>query len=363
MRHLAIILISSAALAGCATTGESLLVEPQRTPVRSLTSFSNALRCVDETFLLARQAPISVVAEALQGGNAERSAMSKEMLIHALNQMSRRSQAVRYVDFDPEQVSSHSLLLRIMGGRGFLPPSYYIRGALAGERVQEDKKSVGLGLALGYGSYSKVESLTNLKLNLSLGRFRYEGKLVRPEVVQTASYTYSVTRVETGGRVSANVAIISDLGLSVSIGRTTTEGVYQALQSTLELGVIELLGRELGVPYWNCLSLESTTPRFQQHVHDWYEGTRSRERLRFAQAARKRAGYYKAAVDGIPGRATRAALTAYQHDHGLVPTGRLSLTFFLSLPEMADTAKVGGDERPTGPDGGSREPGRLRWQG
>jgi hypothetical protein len=298
---------------------------------------------------LARRTPVTLVAESLRSGDPERSAMSKEMLIHAVSQMSRRSQGVQYVDYDPEQVSSHSLLLKIIGGRGFMPPNYYIRGALAGERVQEDKKSLGLGLALGYGSYSEVEALTNLKLNLSLGRFVYRGNLVQPQVVQTASYTYSVTRTETGGRLSGNLAIISDLGLSVSVGQTTTEGVYQALQSTLELGAIELLGRELGLPYWSCLSLESTTPRFQQHVRDWYARTGPGKRLRFAQAALKRAGYYQAAVDGINGRATRAAITAFQRDHDLVPSRRLSLNFFLSLPDMSATAKTATSTKPSGP--------------
>lgn len=62
-----------------------------------------------------------------------------------------------------------------------------------------------------------------------------------------------------------------------------------------------------------------------------------RQIIRDAQSVLKQEGYYRGAIDGIPGSGTRGALTNWQRNTGLQPTGRLD------YPTLARMGLAGND--------------------
>jgi len=73
-----------------------------------------------------------------------------------------------------------------------------------------------------------------------------------------------------------------------------------------------------------------------------------RAQVERAQRALKDAGHDPGAIDGVAGAQTRAALEAYQRQHGLNASGRLDDATLAKLgagEASASTAQTGGDEK------------------
>ena len=246
------------------------------------------------------------------------------MLKYAFSQID----SVDYIFYDPQQISAFLLLQEIIKVRGFIPPEYFVTGAVSYDKVQDGNNNFAIFTDMFRGSGSAIETITNVKLSLSLGQYKIGNRLVTPRNLETVMYTYSVARERYGGRLSARV--FSETGLSASVSRTYSENLSDAYQSLVEIGVTELVGKLFQAPYWQCLQIESTSLEFQERVRSWYHKTSPKKRMRFAQQALKQAGYYEGTIDGVQGKKTRRALTRFQLNYDLIPDGRLNVNFFLT---------------------------------
>src|SRR5438067_531749 len=78
---------------------ETVRKGPQDAPRRSITGFSDGLRCMDSTLLFYGVRDVSALVEDLPDQTKKVNAGTKDMLISAISDMTARSRAVRLVTF------------------------------------------------------------------------------------------------------------------------------------------------------------------------------------------------------------------------------------------------------------------------
>src|SRR3569832_653552 len=97
-------LLTAMVLIGCSSSGVNqpvidsanrLKQGPQEKPFRSITSFSSALRCVDDLMISNGVRDVSVLVEDLLDQTKKVTAGSKDMLISSVSDMTKRSRAIR----------------------------------------------------------------------------------------------------------------------------------------------------------------------------------------------------------------------------------------------------------------------------
>jgi hypothetical protein len=99
----------------------------------------------------------------------------------------------------------------------------------------------------------------------------------------------------------------------------------------VELGTIELLGKWLKVPYWSCLSIDSTNPLAKTEIKAWYDGMNYQDRIKFFKSGLQRFGYYQGEMNSENSPELKTAITKYQVDKGLIPNGTDSFEMYESL--------------------------------
>ena len=118
---------------GCAFTDPqqaSVVAQPKAKPVRNITSFTPALRCMDELFVTYGVQNVVITSAGIPDATGKIGGGTKDMLISAVSQMSVRSQAFTFVDFDQTQADVAQLQSLVGITDEFRVPSYYIRGAI-----------------------------------------------------------------------------------------------------------------------------------------------------------------------------------------------------------------------------------------
>src|SRR5689334_5438062 len=101
----AIAAVAGMALFGCEPLPETahVAVNPQSAPVRTITSFNDALRCMDDLFLARGIKDVYITSAGVPDATGAIAAGTKEMLITAIAEMSAKSNAFHFVDYDPTQ--------------------------------------------------------------------------------------------------------------------------------------------------------------------------------------------------------------------------------------------------------------------
>src|SRR3569833_874631 len=99
-------LLTAMVMIGCSSTGvkqpvidsaNRLKQGPQEKPFRSITRFSSALRCMDDLMISNGVRDVSVLEEALIDQTKKVNAGTKDMLISAVSDMTKRSRAIRRI--------------------------------------------------------------------------------------------------------------------------------------------------------------------------------------------------------------------------------------------------------------------------
>jgi hypothetical protein len=136
----AVLTLSVVALAACATTVQTPAGYPSAparadaaAPAAALPDLSAALRCMDELLLDYGARDLTVVAEDLADASRKTTA-TKDLLIAAVSDMSRRSRAIRIVAQGAEAGAS------LHAAR----PQYVLRGSVS----RHDDRTLGVGLTL-----------------------------------------------------------------------------------------------------------------------------------------------------------------------------------------------------------------------
>lgn len=325
-------------LTGCVTPNPetaTVVVQPRTPPVRNITSFSDALKCMDDLFVTHGKRNIMVTSAGIPDATGEISTGTREMLISAISRMSVKSNAFRYIDYDPKQEDVHQLHQLIDSSGLFVAPNYYIRGAISqlDQGVLDSNIGAGISFTSADLSFSKTQVVSLVTLDMNVVDF--VSRQILPGI--SANNSMAVVRSSKAGDVGGR---IEKAGLFFNIALDKSEGVHQSVRTLVELGAIESMGKLTRVPYWQCLQLDSTNPVVMTEARDWYDTMSYKERVTFVQRALKGNGYYDGPVDGDLNQATQNAIAVYQTERDLLPNGRVDFRLYLEL--LGNTTRLAG---------------------
>ena len=312
-------------------------VRPQTPPVRTITGFSESLRCLDELFIaygLGVQGigKVYVTSQGIldkTGKVGPNNVDHREMLISTLSKMTARSEAFVFVNYnprDPEELYKHLTLIAGDKSKDFVLPNYEIVAAIT--ELNENVSSASLGLSAAFGDgdlgFSKDQLVTVLAVDFNVNQ-----ALTR-QVLGGVTATNMIALARRGIAGDAG-ARIKKVGVSFNVSLDRNEGVGSALRTLTELSLIEVLGKLAKVPYWQCLYIDQTHPEVLAMTSDWFTSMSETEQVRFVQRGLAQQGYYREAVSGTLTPATREAIARYQAAMGLTPSGRIDLALYRQL--------------------------------
>ena len=311
-----------------------IAAQPQTAPVRTITSFDEPLRCMDDLFLTQGKKDIYITSAGVPDATGQIAAGTKEMLITSIAKMSARSGAFRFVDFDPTQIDVQ-MLSELVGIRpGFVAPNYYIRGAIT--QLDSNVLSSSASAAVSgptfdlAASRGQIVSVMSVDLNV--------GQLVTRQILpgMSASNSIAVVRTSKGGEVGG---VIGKVGLSLNVQLDKSEGFHQAVRNLIELSTIESLGKLTRVPYWKCLEIDQANPTYRTEARQWFDAMSTTDRVRFVRTNLARAGYGdNTGGDNIDPQ-LHDSIARYQSEHDLVANGRVDFDLYYRL-----MAEAGGEK-------------------
>lgn len=362
-RLMALSLAACLGLTACGPTMPRLApvaANPNTPPMRAFTSFSGALRCMDGLLAQAKKRPLLISSTDLPDRTAGVRVGADDMLINAINQLNRTSRAYVFVD-QPLERDGGQIDLLTTNGEDEIRPQIYIRGSISqldsnpisgsvNPRSSDLSQSSGLTTN---STWSRGTSVVSVDMHLVAWPSR--------RILPGASVANSMV-VTTRGLTTNRVGLIEMTSINTTLTLSRVESRSQAVRALIELGVIELLGRHSGVPYWTCLARDDTDA-WREDVQETEETLRPRSiRLSDVQQALIDLGYMEGRPTGRVDRATRTAIARFQTEEGLIASGRVDYDLWRRLKERIQTGtRAPHVEVPTGPlpgQSGPRTPAR-----
>lgn len=287
-----------AALAGCATTGpgpgaarqaEQVAAPP---PIHAVADFSAGLRCMDNLLLDYGTRDLAVIVEDLPDASGKAYSGTKDMLVSAVSDMTRRSRAIRLVPYGQADASRRE---------GFgAAPQYAVRGSV---NLADD---------------AAVSSMLGVDFTLIAAQDR----TVVPGIA-----AHNQVRLAKPGQTVEGAGTVRKFGAHLNLlGGGAQEGRVQALRKLVELGAIELFGRLAKVPYWTCLGYTDENPEVATEIRDWYDAMAARpaEIIGYFQVQLRMRGIYDGPVDGVVNPQLKEAVARYREALGLSREPKLS---------------------------------------
>lgn len=299
-------LLTAMVLIGCSSTGvkqpvidsaNRLKQGPQEKPFRSITSFSSALRCMDDLMISNGVRDVSVLVEDLVDQTKKVNAGTKDMLISAVSDMTKRSRAIRLIAYGQDSGNLIGFLAAAERKNAYaIVPQYDIKGSISQFDDNIAKKSVELGLAHGENfnlGYGRSGAATILGIDLTILN---TGDL---SVVSGVTSRNAVLIYKSGKGLDAD-AQYKKFGITFGTTLSEAEGNAQALRNLVELAAIELFGKLTKVPYWQCLGVPHDDEAVQTEISDWFYSMEAHgaELVAFLQSRLRMRGYYDGPLDG-----------------------------------------------------------------
>jgi len=320
-------------LVGCMPKTDNVLVvaQPKARPMRNMTSFSQAMSCMDRLFIKHGVNNHDIASTSIPDATGKITLGIKDMLINAVSNMSRNSKAFRYLDYASSSDGIGDTIQNMTAEMGVANlnlsiPEIYIRGSISqvDNRVTAGNNRVGINASEFEAGASQNRSNSMITLDLQL--FDMMTRTLIPGM--SSSNTIVVTRNGYGFDVGAQ---IQKAGINFAFDQSETESSGQGVRNLVELAAIELLGKWTKTPYWNCLNIDSTNPLAKEEIKAWYDDMDDGERIQFIKKGLLSFGYYKSYIDESMNNEFNAALTQYQADKGLVPNGVVNFETYESL--------------------------------
>ena len=280
-----ILVVATLALTACSTPSDvrhdakfqsygSMADRPTIRPVRSMSSFSDSLQCMDKLMRDAQIPTTLITSKQIPDYSTRAPVATKDMVVTALLQMSRLSNVFRYVDYEVDLVRQDTVqnLTNILLNNNQIQlqrPSLYLSGAVSfvDQNVLANRMNVGTSASRLDTGYSQNKNATVIGLELHLGDFRTRTLIPGMDSANEVIIGNGGQGLDLAGR-------ISEYGWQFNVGKDYAQGSGAAIRTLVELAVIELTGKWARVPYWQCLTMEQTHPNFQRQLRDWYdEGT------------------------------------------------------------------------------------------
>ncbi|MBI3148779.1 MAG: DUF4384 domain-containing protein [Betaproteobacteria bacterium] len=320
----------------CVTTEDSVKKEaadvtekirkgPEQAPLRTITNFTDSLRCMDNLYMMYGIRDVVVISEDLEDKTKKVSAGTKDMMIAAISNMSRRSRAIRVIAYGSDSGNVIGII-KEMERKVTVMPQFGIRGSVSQLDENVAKKVEGGGIAIepfiGIGR-AAVASTTILGIDMEI--LRTEDLSIMPGV--TSSNSVSIFRSGAGLEAEAGY---KKFGINYQQNLSKNEGTAQALRTLVELAAVELFGRLTKVPYWLCLNGSTNDEAVKVEIGDWYTGmfAEAGEFVGYWQMQMRLRGLYQGEVNGVPDENLTKAIMAYREGLGMEKNAKLDLSFF-----------------------------------
>ena len=296
---------------------------PSVRPVRSISSFSDSLMCMDRLFRDAELPTTLITSKQIPDFSNRVPVATKDMVITALSQMSRLSNAFRFVDYEvdisrQDTVQNLTTILLNNNQIQLQRPALYVSGSVAfvDQNVVNNRFDVGTSASRLETGYSRNRNATVIGLELHLGDFRTRTIIPGLDSANEVVISNSGQGLDLAGR-------IGDYGWQFNVGRDYAQGSGAAIRTLVELATIELTGKWARVPYWQCLTLEQNHPEFQRQLRDWYDEGEAAIHQGLVKRSLISAGYLGAQADKLLANSTefRLAVARFQADQGMVVNG------------------------------------------
>lgn len=308
---------------------------PKTPAVKTVTNFSQALRCMDELFLAYGKTGIVITSAGIPDETGKVRTGTKEMMITALAKMTVKSNAFEFIDFHGS-IGGAAMddLARLFEAKGMdnrKMPDYYLRGSITQMDDNAVRKSSGFGFSLPFldiGS-SKDSAYDVVSMDMSIGES--SSRRILPST--STSNTMVIVK---GGKSTEGGGKLGKVGFSFNMDLSKSEGLGATTRTLVELGLIETLGKFTQVPYWRCLDADITNPVIREQAQENFELMKEKDRILFVQ--RKLGGSLKAysgPLDGAMNDALKEAIMEYQSKNDLIADGRVNFDIYASL--MDDT--------------------------
>jgi len=300
-------------------------------PVRNVTNFSDALRCMDDLYLVYGVRDVSVVVEDISDATKKVNASARDMTMSAISDMTRRSRAIQVIAFGQDANNIVAFLNNARDRTAFsVVPQYDLRGSVSqfDEGVVRRQKDAGFSLARLFGFGGSISRQASV-LGLDLAIADTAHLALVPGVVSK-----NVTTLIREGDALDSEATFSKAGVNFSTSFQRTDGTAQALRNMIELASVELFGRLLKLPYWSCIGVDTANDQVRSEVEDWFIGMEhSGELTVFFQEQLRNRGFYDGPADGRITPALRQAVAAYRSAVGMGEEARVDLPFFTRFLE------------------------------
>lgn len=333
-------------LAGCAavdakreTVEKTQVVKkgPETPPHRAITSFSAGLRCMDDLMIFYGVKDLSMLVEDLVDNTKKVNAGSKDMLISAMSEMTKRSRAVRLVAFGNDSGNLVGFLTNAEQKNQYAAvPQYDVRGSISqlDESLVQKQAEGAINIGPIGGGVAKTATSAMLALDLSV--------LTTADfsIVPGVTARNAVIVFKEGRGADAEVEY-KKFGISYGMTVTKAEGQSQALRTLIELATIELMGKLTRTPYWKCLGATVDNDEIRNEVSDWYYVlSDTKELTPYMQKQLRVRGYYAGAIDGQQNADYVQAVANARGELGLAPSGEVDLPFFTAFLNSYEKART-----------------------
>jgi curli biogenesis system outer membrane secretion channel CsgG len=341
-------LVGLGALTACSNTPSQQALQTVRSQAnptdraqRTITNFTPALRCMDDLMFKKGTRDVTLMMEEMRDSTQRVPISTRDMMTSAVSEMTRRSRAVRLSVFGGDQQNLSQLLQQAQKTSVFqVVPEFNVRGTVSqlDEDVKRSSASFGVQIQELFGL--RVASETRFSV------LAFDAAVVRTDTfalvpgVTSKNTTVLARRDSSAGDGQARIQTTGTV-FAFSSGRS--EGTSGAARNMVELAAIELVGKLIKAPYWQCLGIEDTHPEVQREIEDWFLGMDEAERTIFLKTRLRERGYFDGTLDGSASPAFNTALQAYRNALGLPAAAQaVDLAFFTRLITRAV---------PTGPFG------------
>lgn len=321
-------------------------------PIRSISSFSPSLSCMDHMMRAADVPTTLISSKQFPDYSGKVPVGIQPMVVTALSQMSHVSNAFRYVDYEvdiarQDTVQNLTTILLNNNQMQLQRPALYVSGAVAyvDQNVVDNRLTAGTSANRLDTGYNRNKSATVVALEAHLGDFRTRTLIPGMDSANEVLIGGAGEGLDLSGRIGS-------YGVNFNVGRDYALGTGGAIRTLVDLAMIELVGKWAHVPYWQCLMLDQTDPNFQRAMRDWYDESGPKSQFHLVRSSLQAKGYLPAGSDKLPlnAPAVRSALAKFQVDHDLVvsgvvdfPTYEAALRGFVGLGDDGTLARIGWD--------------------
>jgi curli biogenesis system outer membrane secretion channel CsgG len=310
----------------------AIRVGPQASPQRNATNFSDGLRCMDQLLFDYGVRDVTMMMEEFQDNSRKLGAGTRDMMVSAVSDMTRRSRAVRLQTFGTDNQNIIQLLQQAQKANQFSAiPEFDLRGSITqfDEDVLKRQGTFGAIVEGLFGVRAGRTSQVSV-MGFDASMIRTKDLALVPGV--TSRNTIALGREEASA--ADGQARINKANLSFTFAINRAEGSAQAVRNMVELAGIEVVGKLTRVPYWSCLNLSVDHPEVKREIDDWFFGMRApAEKRTFFQEHLRGRGFFDGPLDGKPSKEFDDALKAYKVGLKLAADTNIDRGFFQTFLE------------------------------